>query len=385
MSKTDFTAEEFVNRRRRVRDAVKAAGLDWMILFHPVSIHWLTGSDAKGFQAFQCLLVSAADGRLVMFTRESERAEFQDDALYDELLIWGGPEPEDPVTALDRHLKRLGVPGTRIGMEVPAYYLHAAHYGRMKAMLGASLVAEPSNLVHDLKLVKSEAELAYIREAARINDKTIDTLRQELRPGRSELDVVADILKTMLVSGGGFPPTPPNFVSGPRASFSHGAPTARLLQRGDTGNAEYCSTYKRYASSIGRQFTLGPPSKRLSELFAITRAAGDACIAAIRDGVPAIEPHNAAKRVMSEHGTDQYRVHLTGYGLAPAVPPATAEPVSLFGDSRYVLKAGMVLSICPPLFIAEEQIGVRLCDNVLVTANGCERLSKQPRELIVID
>jgi Xaa-Pro dipeptidase len=385
MSKADFTAEEFESRRRRVRDAVKAAGLDWMILFHPVSIHWLTGSDAKGFQAFQCLLVSADDDRLVMFTRESECAEFQDDALYDELFVWGAPEPEDPVTALEGHLKRLGILGKRVGMEVPAYYLHAAHYGRMKSMLGASLVAEPSNLVHDLKLVKSDAELAYIREAARINDRTIDTLRQELRPGRSELDIVAEILKTMLASGGGFPPTPPNFVSGPRASFSHGAPTSRLLQRGDTGNAEYCVTFKRYPSSIGRQFSLGPPSKRLSELFAITRAAGDACIAAIRDGVPALEPHNAAKRVTSEHGMDRHRVHLTGYGLAPAVPPATAEPITLFGDSRYVLRSGMVLSICLPLFIADEQIGVRLVDTVLVTASGCERLTTQPRELIVVD
>ena len=59
MSKHDFSAEEFATRRSRVREAIGAAGLDWFLLFHPVSIRWLTGSDAKSYQEFQCLLISA--------------------------------------------------------------------------------------------------------------------------------------------------------------------------------------------------------------------------------------------------------------------------------------------------------------------------------------
>ncbi|WP_204322876.1 aminopeptidase P family N-terminal domain-containing protein, partial [Streptococcus pneumoniae] len=68
-------------RLQRVRQAITAAKLDWMILFHPVSIHWLTGSDAKSYQAFQCLVVAADDRPVVMLTRESERHEFEQDAL----------------------------------------------------------------------------------------------------------------------------------------------------------------------------------------------------------------------------------------------------------------------------------------------------------------
>ena len=71
MSKHDFTTEEFAARLARVRAAIADASLDWMVLFHPVSIHWLTGSDAKSYQAFQCLLVSADDRPTVMVVRES--------------------------------------------------------------------------------------------------------------------------------------------------------------------------------------------------------------------------------------------------------------------------------------------------------------------------
>ena len=59
MSKHDFAAEEFASRRARAREAIGAAGLDWFLAIHPVSIRWLTGSDAKSYQEFQCLLVPA--------------------------------------------------------------------------------------------------------------------------------------------------------------------------------------------------------------------------------------------------------------------------------------------------------------------------------------
>ncbi len=62
MSKHDFPAEEFASRRARVRAAVGHAGLDWLLVFHPVSIRWLTGSDAKSYQEFQCVLISAKPG-----------------------------------------------------------------------------------------------------------------------------------------------------------------------------------------------------------------------------------------------------------------------------------------------------------------------------------
>src|SRR3712207_6210381 len=121
MSKHDFPPEEFTDRLSRVHRAIGEAGLDWLIVFHPVSIHWLTGSDAKSYQGFQCLLVSAEPKPLVILTREGERAEFQDDAPVDEVHTWGGPEPEDPVAVFGRLAGSLGLPRSRVGMEVPAY------------------------------------------------------------------------------------------------------------------------------------------------------------------------------------------------------------------------------------------------------------------------
>lgn len=384
MSKHDFTAAEFSGRRLRVRAALEAQGLDWLVCFHPVSIHWLTGSDAKSYQEFQCLLVPAGSGPLVVLTRAGEVAEFRDDALVDEVVGWGGGIAEDPLPHFARLAARLGLKGVRVGIEVPAYYLHPHHYLGVRDILGPSLVAEPTNLVHDLKLVKSPAELACIREAARIADAGMAAFVGALEPGRSELAVAGEVYRALMAGGSGIAASPINLVSGDRAGFSHGAPTTRVMQPGDFGSVEFGATSRRYTATIGRQFALGSPTPRMRELYDVVRRAADACIASTRAGVPATVPHKAACRVIADAGLDAHRVHTTGYGLAPGFPPSWGEPLHLLNDSPYTLEAGMVITVEPPVFIAEERLGARLIDNVLVTADGAELLSRFGRELIVV-
>lgn len=385
MSKHDFSADEFASRRARARKAIGAAGLDWFLAFHPVSIRWLTGSDAKSYQEFQCLLISAQPGPISMLTRDGERNELLDDALVDQLHTWGGGEPDDPIAALERLAESLGVKGTRVGMEVPGYYLHPHHYVRIKQLFDDSLVAEATNLIHDLTMVKSATELKYIREAARIADIAMARFAASLREGRSELEIAGEVYHALLTSGSGLAASPINLVSGERSCFSHGAPTERRLRRGDFGNVEYGATFKRYTATIGRQFCLGEPTPRMRELYDLVRRASDVCITEIRAGVPAVVPHEAAKRVIAAAGLDHSRVHLTGYGLAPGSPPTWSEPIHLFGGSRYTLHAGMVVTVEPPVFIGEERLGARIIDNVLVTNDGAELLSRFSRDLIVIE
>ena len=385
MSKSDFTSEEFDARLARVRKAVGDAGLDWLIAFHPVSIHWLTGSDAKAYQGFQCLFVSAKQGPLTVLTREGERNEYLDDVRVDRIETWGGCEPEDPVEVFAKVATGLGLAKARVGIEVPAYYMHPHHYVRIKDILSKALVAEPTNLINDLKLVKSPAELAYIREASRICDKAAHVFAGALKEGRSELAVAGDVYQALLSAGSGLAASTLNLVAGERSAHSHGAPTERKLKRGDFGQVEYGAAYRRYTVTIGRQFSIGPPTARMRELYDLVRRAADACIAKMRAGVPAIEPHLAAKKVIADAGMDQYRIHTSGYGLAPAFPPSWGEPIHMFGGTKYVLEAGMVLSVEPPVFIHAERLGARLIDNVLVTKDGAELLSRHPRDLIVVD
>ena len=384
MSRHDFTSAEFQSRLHRVRQALADHGLDWLVLFHPVSIHWLTGSDAKSYQEFQCLFISARAAPLVVLTRHGERDEFLDDALVDEVHGYGGGENEDPLAAFALVADRLGLRQAKVGIEVPAYYLHPHHYVGLKEWLGSALVAEPTQLVADLKLVKSAAELGYIRTAAARADRALLAFREALSTGRTELELAGVVYQSLLTDGSFLAASPINLVAGERSCFSHGAPTERRLRAGDFGSIEFGATCRRYTATIGRNFVLGPPSPRMRELDQLVRRATEACLAEVRAGVPMTVPHAAAKRVIAEEGLEEARVHTSGYGLAPGFPPTWGEPAHLLADSRYTLQAGMVISIEPPVFIGREKLGARLIDNVLVTETGYERLSQLPNDLIEV-
>ena len=382
MSKHDFPESEFRARHERLRRAMEAAALDWLLVIHPASLHWLTGSETKGYTSFQCLPFPRRPGALTMFARELDRSELEADAWVDEVRGWNGREPEDPMEAFAKFALDLELAASRVGMEVPAWYLHPNHHRSIKAMLGPSLAAEGTSLVQDLKLVKSPREITYIRASAGIADDALAALLARVAEGRSELELAAAAYGALLAAGSSQPASTMNLVTGERCHFVLAAPTLRQIRHGDPGHVEIGAAYRRYTATLGRVWNLGEPTARLRELHAVIRAASDATIGAIRAGVPATVPHEAAKRVTTEAGLDQFRQHTSGYGIGPGFPPSWGEPVNLFGGNRYVLEAGMVVSVEPHLFIREERLGVRLIDNVLVTENGAELLSRHPRELV---
>ncbi|MBV9783097.1 MAG: aminopeptidase P family protein [Acidisphaera sp.] len=385
MSKHDFTPAEFADRLARLRRAIGEAGLDWLLVLHPVSIRWLIGQDTKSYTVFQCLPVSADDSKLIMFTRGTEQSEFAADTMAEELRCYNGAEPEDPMEGFSRLLDELGIRGKRVGMEVPGGYLQPGHYLRLKAMLGDALVQEPCTVLMALRAVKSPAEIAYVRQASDIAALALQALIGAVAEGRSELELAAAAYHALLSHGSGLPASTMNLMTGERSAFALGGPTERRMRRGDTGLVEMGAARRRYTSTLGRQWNLGEPSPRLRELHQVILDASDACLAEMRAGVPAIVPHEASKRVIAQAGLDRYRAHTTGYGMAPGFPPSWGESPNMFGGSTDILRAGMVVSVEPAIFLPEEGLGVRLIDNVLVTDSGVEILSRTPRELIVVD
>jgi Xaa-Pro dipeptidase len=385
MSKHDFTQAEFADRLTRLRYAMADAQLDWLLALHPVSIRWLIGQDTKSYTVFQCLAVSASTGRMVMFTRGTERAEFEADTLADEFRFYGGGEPEDPMSAFAKLADELGLRGARLGMEVPGGYLLPQHYVAVKAMLGEALVQDGTGLIAALRAVKSLAELNYIRRAAEISAIGWHALLDAVAEGRSELELVGVVYQALLNNGSGLPASTMNLVTGERSAFALGGPTDRKLQRGDTGLIEIGANRRRYTSTLGRQWTIGAPSQRVKDLHAVIREASQACVAEMRPGAPAVAAHEAAQRVIAKAGLDMYRMHTTGYGMAPGFPPSWGEGPSVFGGSRDILQAGMVVSVEPNAFLMHEGLGARLIDNVVITETGCELLSVTPQELAVID
>ena len=389
MSKYDFELTEFQQRQAKVRKAMEQQGIELLLVIHPVNLNYLIGWRGKAYQEFQVLFFPIEPGPLVFLTRISEVPEAQDLTLADEVYGWaswgyGSRKPEEPVDAFKRIMSEKKYLGRRIGLEVPDYYLAPHQYIKIKEILGESLVTEATHLVEDVKMVKSPAELAYIRKAAYIADKAMETCVEAIVEGKTELEVVGEMHRTLMALGSDTPASPMNFVSGERTAYPHGMPTERKLRKGDFIHNEYGAAYRRYTTTIGRVMCLGQPTNRMMEIYQAVRDACDSAIGEIKHGVPAPLPHQAAKKWIEKAGLGQYRLHLTGYGLAPGFPPMWLEAVEMEDGNPYTLEAGMVVSIEPPVHIHQEKLGARIIDNVLVKESGAEILSKFSRDLIVL-
>ena len=384
MSKLDFELSEFEDRQRRTRQAMEKTGIDLLMVVHPVNINYLIGSRIKGYQDLQVLLFTLEPSDLTLLTRFADVVEARDFSISKDVRGLGRDPEDDPIDMLKSTLQEKGYLNRRIGLEVPKTYLSVHEYLKIKDILGDALVAEPTRLVEELKFVKSPAELAYIWKASSINDAVQQTCIETLAEGKTEFEVVAEMHRTMMALGGDFTASPMNFVSGERTVYSHGFPSERRLKRGDLVHNEYGSSYRRYTCTIGRVLCLGEPTKRMREVYQVVRDACDAAIAAIRPGVPATVPHEAAKKVIGDAGMEDGRWHLTGYGIAPGFPPSWGESLKLDGGGTDILQKNEVLSIEPPVFLPQEKLGVRIIDNVLVTDTGCEIMSKTSRDLVVV-
>ena len=384
MSKNDFEISEFEKRHSRVRLEMEKSGIELLLVFAPANINYLIGTPSKGYQEFQVLFFPLKPDKLTIITRLPDSPHLKAESLADEVIGWGGREPEDPIDVMKRVMSERNFSGLQTGVEVPYYYLHPYDYKKIIDLIGDSLVKDATDLIGSIRLTKSPAEIEYVKKAAHILDKSMETCLKSINAGKTERQVSADIHHTLLLSGSDIPSSPMNFLTGPRSAFAHAEPSDRVISNGDFMHIQFGAHWKRYCCTIGRQISLGKPTQRMLDIYQVARDAVDACIAAIKPDVPATVPHEAAKNIISKAGMDSYRLHMTGYAVGAAFPPSWVEPLVLESNCPYILQEGMVIAVEPPLFGFEDGLGVRVIENVLINKNGAQALCKTTRDLIIL-
>ena len=384
MSKNDFEISEFEKRHSRVRLEMEKSGIELLLVFAPANINYLIGTPSKGYQEFQVLFFPLKPDKLTIITRLPDSPHLKAESLADEVIGWGGREPEDPIDVMKRVMRERNFSGLQTGVEVPYYYLHPYDYKKIIDLIGDSLVKDATDLIGSIRLIKSPAEIEYVKKAAHILDKSMETGLKSINAGKTERQVSADIHHTLLLSGSDIPSSPMNFLTGPRSAFAHAEPSDRVISNGDFMHIQFGAHWKRYCCTIGRQISLGKPTQRMLDIYQVARDAVDACIEVIKPDVPATVPHEAAKNIISKAGMDSYRLHMTGYAVGAAFPPSWVEPLVLESNCPYILQEGMVIAVEPPLFGFEDGLGVRVIENVLINKNGAQALCKTTRDLIIL-
>ena len=200
--------------------------------------------------------------------------------------------------------------------------------------------------------------------------------------GRSERDVARDIDVALDRAGFSEPAFPTIVASGPNSAHPHARPTDRRLADGDLVVLDFGGVLDGYCVDLTRMAAVGQVSARARALFAAVHEAQTAAIETVRAGVTGAAVDAAARRVLEARGLADAFLHSTGHGLglevhegASAVARAIGPGGGAGGRDGLHDRTGAYL---------EGFAGVRLEDDVLVTADGCDVLTDAPRDLLVV-
>jgi Xaa-Pro dipeptidase len=231
----------------------------------------------------------------------------------------------------------------------------------------------------ELRMAKDDVEIAHMRRAVEIAERAMQRLLdgRAIRPGRTELEVTADLQVAMLREGGQGEAFAPIVVAGPNSASPHASPSDRPLVEGDLVIVDWGTIYAGYRSDITRTFVLGAPTPEIERIYDAVLAANQSGRLAIRPGVPAQEVDRAARRAIALAGYGEYFTHRTGHGLGLEIH----EPPYVVEGNLDLLKPGMAFTVEPGIYLPGVG-GVRIEDDVVVTQDGAETLTTLSRDLI---
>jgi Xaa-Pro dipeptidase len=378
-----FAPEEFSDRKRRALEAMVARGLDALLLFKQESMYWLTGYDSFGYCFFQSLVLRA-DGDLVLLTRAPDLRQARHTSIVEEIRIWVDQAASNPARQLRDLLAEKGLSGKSLGIEYQSHGLTAANGKKLDAALdGFARAVDASDLLDRLRLVKSPAEIEYVRRAAELADAALAAAIRETRAGADEALILAAMQGAVLEGGGDYPGNPFIIGSGHDALLCRSKSGRRRLGAQDQLTLEFAGVWRQYHACLMRTLVVGEPSPRQLAMHAACKEALLACEAKLRPGTAMGEVFEAHAAVFDRHGFGAHRLNACGYSLGAVYPPSWMDWPMFFDASPVAIGPGMVFFLHMILMDSEAGLAMTLGRTSLITERGPEPLSSATLDLIL--
>jgi Xaa-Pro dipeptidase len=360
-----FATDEFRARVRRVHAELERRGIELLFVHSPENIYYLTGYQTSGYFAYQAALL-APGHEPQLLVRFLERGNVSEYSWLDDASTW--KEGDDLVEATLCLIRSSGQHKT-IGLEKRSWFLTAAMAEALTAGLADARIADASGLIDRVRLVKSEAEIAFLRRAGEIAEIEQRAALATMRPGVLETEVAAAVLSAGVNAGCEYTGLPHHIMSGYRYDVCHANWIPKPIVRGELVLLELYGCVERYHATQMRTMSMGPASDEVRRAADVVTAAQDAALAAMRPGASAREIDALVRGPVRKIRPEYY--NRTGYSTGIGFPPRTAEwDVLDFNEQEdWEIKEGMVFHM---LALA---CGFGISETVAVTRSGIERLT----------
>ena len=378
-----FERAEYNRRIKATIAAMQAQGLDGLLMFQQESMYYLTGYDTFGFCFFQCLYLGS-DGKLALLTRSADLRQAQHTSIIEDIRIWTDEAGAKPATQLRGMLESLKCKGKRLGIENQSYGLTHANGKSVDAALdGFCKLSDASDLVNGIRVVKSPAELRYVRKAGELGDAALKAAIRKTKAGADEGEILAAQQGTIFAGGGDYPANEFIIGSGRDALLCRYKAGRRKLSKRDQLTLEWAGVYRHYHAAFMRTLIIGKPSKHHIAMDEAARAALGAVEEQLVPGRTAGDVFEAHARVMDAQGMKNHRLNACGYSLGAKFTPSWMDSPMFYKGNPAVIQPGMVFFAHMILMNSEAGAAYCLGRTYIIGEKRPEPVSKAPLEMII--
>lgn len=378
-----FDRSEYQRRIKAATAAMATQGLDGLLMFQQESMYYLTGYDTFGFCFFQCLYLGA-DGRLALLTRSADLRQAQHTSIIGDIRIWTDEAGAKPAAQLRDMLQSLGCKGKRLGIENQSYGLtHFNGKAVDEALSGFCKLSDASDLVNMIRVVKSPAELKYVRRAGELGDAALKAAVRKTKAGADEGEILAAQQAAIFAGGGDYPANEFIIGSGRDALLCRYKAGRRKLGKRDQLTLEWAGVYRHYHAAFMRTLIIGKPTKHHVAMDAAAREALAAVEEQLRPGRTAGDVFAAHARVMDDHGMNNHRLNACGYSLGAKFTPSWMDSPMFYKDNPVEIGPGMVFFAHMILMNSEAGAAYCLGRTYIIARKGPEPVSKAPLGMII--
>lgn len=369
-----FSQAEYERRLASLRRVMEEKGADILIVDEKEHLVYLTGFGPSGTMYQACIVPITANP--IMVLRRLDGPSFLESTWLDGHVMYG--DSENPVDVVAATLTEHGWANSQIGFELDSNYLSVQRYQALTAALPHATTIDFSNVLRELRLLKSPQEIEYLQQAANIADEAMGRAVAAVGEGVSERAAAVSASSTFLELGSDSGHVGP-IASGSRTDSLHGALRDHPLAKGEILHLELCPQVRGYSARLMRPTIVGEPTAERAETAKLLIEIQDEQLAAMRPGVAAHEVDRIARSGILNAGLRDTYDNSSGYTLGyygSPYPPRTSDFTRIFvPTAEWRLEPGMVFH----MYVAAK--GMAFSETVLVTDDGHKRLTGIERRL----
>ncbi|MDQ0111653.1 M24 family metallopeptidase [Paenibacillus harenae] len=349
----------------RLRKLLEESGCEAILIGSDVNRRYISG-----FTGSSGMVLITQDERYLL-TDFRYRTQAPEQAV-DFKIVEHGANPIDDVREL---LAQHGIKQLAFEQDHVVYSQYSAW---TEALPGITL--QPSGaLVEKLRMIKDDAELKVMQEAADLADKTFSYILNIIKPGMRESDIALEMEVFMRSHGATSSSFDTIVASGERSALPHGVASDRLIGQDEFVKLDFGAYYQGYCSDLTRTVVVGTPTEKHREIYSIVLEAQLHALEHIKPGISGREADALARDVIAKYGYGDLFGHGTGHGLGMEIH----ESPRLSKLSETILTPGMTVTVEPGIYIPGFG-GVRIEDDIVITETGIKILTSSPKELIIL-